>query len=130
MPKKIKTGRPTMMDENTVNKLEQAFLNGATDIQACFCAGISKQTLYNYQKKNPEFVDRKEALKSNLGLIAKTVIANKIKSGDTNDARWYLERKEPEEFSAKQKVEQRYVDKEGNDLHAKDLEILKNMGIV
>jgi hypothetical protein len=94
-------GRPTIMDENTVNKLEDAFSNGATDLQACFYAGISKQTLYNYQDKFPEFVDRKEALKNHLQLVAKNVLAKSIKGGNELDAKWLLERKEKNTYSTK-----------------------------
>ncbi len=101
MPKKKKGGRPTLMTPETVKKLEEAFANGATDVQACFYANISKQTLYNYQEKHPEFVGRKEGLKAQLGLIAKNQVAKAIKSGDVNKAAWYLERKEKDEFSLK-----------------------------
>jgi hypothetical protein len=47
------------MTEATVAKLEQAFAFGCTDLEACLYADISKDCLYNYQKKHPEFVDRK-----------------------------------------------------------------------
>jgi len=99
------------MTPDTVNKLEQAFANGATDIQACFYAGISKQTLYTYQDKHPEFIDRKEALKQNLNLIAKNTIARAIKDGDTQEAKWWLERREKEAFSLRN--ENRQVDENG-----------------
>lgn len=96
---KNKGGRPTVMTPETLKKLEDAFLVGATDIQACLAADISHATLYNYQEKNPEFIDRKEALKSSLALQAKNNMANSIASGDTTDSKWYLERKEKAEFS-------------------------------
>lgn len=89
------------MDKDTLQKLEQAFSIGATDVQACFYAGISKATLYNYQEKHPEFVDRKEALKSNLAYIAKGVLAQSLREGKVDEAKWYLERKEKDEFSTK-----------------------------
>lgn len=98
---KNKGGRPTVMDEDTIQKLEHAFSIGATDVQACFYAGISKATLYNYQEKHPEFVDRKEALKANLAYIAKGVLAQSLQEGKVDDAKWYLERKEKDEFSTK-----------------------------
>ena len=94
-------GRPTLMTPETVNKLEQAFSLGATDLEACFYAGISKQTLYNYQAKYPEFVDRKEALKDKLVLKARQVVASAMESGDKQTAQWYLERKKKDEFSVK-----------------------------
>jgi hypothetical protein len=40
-------GRPTKMTPDTVKKLEEAFLLGCSDIEACLVADISKQTLYN-----------------------------------------------------------------------------------
>lgn len=89
-------GRPTVMTEDIVNKLEECFADGASDVEACFIAGISKQTLYNYQKYHPEFVDRKEGLKSLTTYRAKKVVSQSIASGDKNDAKWHLERKDPE----------------------------------
>jgi hypothetical protein len=104
MPKKKdKGGRPTLMTESTINKLEQAFSNGASDKEACFFAGISHQTLYNYQEKNPEFVERKEGLKDSLKYQAKVNIADRIRSKrllDFNTSTWYLERRD-KDFSLK-----------------------------
>lgn len=94
-------GRPTIMTPDVVNKLEQAFSLGATDLEACFYAGISKQTLYNYQERFPEFVDRKAALKDKLVLKARQVVASAMESGDKQTAQWYLERKKKDEFSVK-----------------------------
>ena len=97
-------GRPTLMTDETLKKLEEAFALGCTDSEACFYADISHQTLYNYQEKHPEFVERKEALKQRPILQARqTVIAN-LKS-DVKNAQWFLERKAKNEFSAKQEVE-------------------------
>lgn len=97
----VGAGRPTIMTPDIVNKLEQAFSMGCSDIEACLYAGISKQTLYNYQAKNPEFVDRKEQLKEKLVLKARTVIVEALNRKDENTAKWYLERKAKNEFSTK-----------------------------
>jgi hypothetical protein len=98
--KKIKepnpVGRPTIMTPDIVNKLEEIFAIGGTDEEACFYADISKQTLYNYQDKNPEFVDRKEALKETPILLARRTIVEALKN--PLDARWYLEKKRKKEF--------------------------------
>lgn len=94
-------GRHSVVTPEILNKLEQAYSNNATDVQACFYAGISKSTLYNYQNEHPEFVERKEALKANLGLIAKNTVGKAIKDGDAKSATWYLERTEKNEFSTK-----------------------------
>ena len=102
MATKDKYGRPTVMTDNVVNKLEQAFAMGCTDVEACLFANISKQTLYNYQALHPEFVDRKEELKESLKLHAKSNLSRSIKiDEDVDNSKWYLERKAKQEFSTK-----------------------------
>jgi len=92
-------GRPTIMTSEVLKKLEDAFLIGCSDVEACFVADISPQTLYNYQKEYPEFVERKEALKSNPVFIArKSVITEMATKGEL--ALKFLERKAKAEFSS------------------------------
>lgn len=95
-------GRPTVLTPEVVQKLEHAFSIGATDIEACFYAGISRGTLYNYQKENPDFLDRKEMLKERQVFKARMVIVQALQDGDKNMAKWYLERKRKEEFATQQ----------------------------
>lgn len=91
------------MTPETINKLEEIFALGGTDQEACFYADISHQTLYNYQEKCPEFVDRKEALKLRPILMARrTVVENITESYD--NAMDYLSRKRKAEFSNRQEV--------------------------
>lgn len=97
-------GRPTKMTPDTVKKLEEAFLMGCSDLEACLFADISKQTLYTYQEKNPEFVDRKQMLKENPVMIARQSVIRDMK-GDGTLALKYLERKKKSEFSVKQELE-------------------------
>ena len=92
------------MTPETVDKLEQAFAIGCTDIEACLFADISKQTLYNYQDKNPEFIDRKQKLKEMPVLQARTTVVEHLQD-DPGSAKWYLERKKKDEFGANQKIE-------------------------
>ena len=95
-------GRPTIMDEITLQKLEGAFANGATDIQACFIANIGTSTLYNYQTEHPEFVERKQALKDMIAYQAKLNIKQSLLADDEKlkieTSKWYLERKNKKEF--------------------------------
>ncbi len=97
-------GRPTKMTKLTVKKLEEAFSLGCSDVEACFYAGISKQTLYSYQEQNPEFIDRKEALKKNPVLLARQSVIKGVEN-DPNLALKYLERKERKEFSLRTETE-------------------------
>jgi len=53
-------GRPPVVDDIALQKLEEAFAMGCTDLEACLYADISSSTLYNYQKAHPDFLERKE----------------------------------------------------------------------
>ena len=89
------------MTEKTIQKLEQAFSYGATDSEACIYAEISRASLYDYQRKNPDFLDKKNAWKEKPVLQARKTIIDALKSGDVKTACWYLERKKKDEFSTK-----------------------------
>lgn len=82
------------MTAETIKKLEDAFLLGCTDLEACFAAGISHETLYAYCRANPEFSDRKEALKQNPVHKARSVILNALDDGDVSTAHKLIDRKE------------------------------------
>lgn len=128
MPKKTQKqpGRPTKMTELTVKKLEEAFSLGSSDEEACFYAGISKQTLYDYQKKVPSFIDRKELLKKRPVLMARRSVVEGLEE-DPYLSLKFLERKRKKEFGLKQEVE--HSGKIDHKISAKDslLEKLKDV---
>lgn len=85
------------MTPETIQKLEEVFALGGTDLEACHYADISKSTLYNYQEENPDFVERKEKLKEMPVLKARKTIVTAL---DTPQyALEYLKRKKKDEFS-------------------------------
>ena len=90
-------GRPTVMTPETIGKLEQAFAYGASDKEACFYAGISRDTYYKHIKKEPELADRFEALRNTPVLKARKTIVDALSS--PKYASWYLERKKKKEFA-------------------------------
>lgn len=100
----VGVGRPTVMTPQVIAKLEEAFLFGATDLQACFLAGISKDAFYDYCKENPSFSDKKEALKDSPKITAKKIIVKSLDAGDEDMAKWYAERKIKDEFSPRTDV--------------------------
>lgn len=104
MNKRNKSGRPTVMTNEVVSKLEYGFLKGMNDGEACYYAGISRQAFYDYCNKYPEFADRKEALKKNTAIQAKLNITEEIENGNVDISKWYLERRNKDEFSTKQEV--------------------------
>lgn len=93
--------RPTKMTQLTVKKLEEAFALGCSDEEACIYADITKQTLYNFQDKNQEFLDRKTLLKNKPILQARKAI---LSSFDKYPglALKFLERRKRDEFDLKQ----------------------------
>ena len=93
------------MTQEMVSKLEYGFLKGLSDAECCLYAGICKQTLYDYCAKHPEFADRKEALKKQPSVKAKLNVTDAIDQGDVDLSKWYLERKNRDEFSLKQTIE-------------------------
>lgn len=108
-----KLWRQSVMTDEILSKLRDAFLNSATDEQACLYAGISEVTLYRYIDKNPEFWKEKERLKKMPEFSAKKVLVNAIHNWDEKTSQWWLERKAKAEFSTKTEVW--LTDKEGND---------------
>lgn len=97
-------GRPTVMTEDVLKKLEFAFLKGMTDEEASLYANITPQTLYNYCNAHPEYFERKELLKKMPKVKAKINIVEGIEAGDPELSKWYLERKAKDEFSTRQDV--------------------------
>lgn len=95
-----KVGRKTIMTENILDKLKQAFAFGATDEEACFFAEISPATLYNYQDKNPKFLEQKNLLKKRPILLARQEVVNGLK-GNPDLALKFLERKAKKEFGTR-----------------------------
>lgn len=105
MAKKNKGGRPTVMTEGVLQKLEYGFMKGLSDSQCCAYADIAPSTLYNYCDSHPEFLERKEQLKNSPSVKAKLNIVEAIEEGDYELSKWWLERKEKQEFSTKQEID-------------------------
>lgn len=98
-------GRPTVMTEEVIQKLEYAFMKGMTDREACIYANIATSTLYNYCNENPSFSERKEELKQHPTAKARLNVVEAIEKGDEDMSKWWLERKAKDEFSTKQTVD-------------------------
>ena len=103
-------GRPTVMTEAVLHKLEEAFSLGCSDKEACVYANIAPSTLYLYQEKNPEFSERKQLLKEKLVLLARQTVAKAIQNGDEKSAQWLLERKKRKEFAVRTQMELKPVE--------------------
>lgn len=97
--------RPKKITKEILRKLEEAFLLGLSDREACLYADLATSTFYDYCKEHKGFSERKELLKDNMKMQSKINIANKINKGDIDLSLWYLERKCKDEFSSKQEIQ-------------------------
>ena len=91
--------RPTKMTPAVIAKLDHAFAMGCSDLEACMYADISQATLYRYQEDNVKFRERKEVLKSNPIMMARSVLIDALRDGDVNTAHKMIDRKEGSKVS-------------------------------
>jgi hypothetical protein len=115
---KNKGGRPPKLTPETVNKLEEAFAIDATVEEACFYAGISRQTYYEWIKDDPKLADRMEAMRNRPVLKARKTVVDALT--DPDHAKWYLERKSKKEFSSRTEL----TGKEGAPIETKDIGVM------
>jgi len=102
---KAERGRPSVMTQDTLTKLQLAFETGASDREACLFAGISPATLYNYQEEHTDYVEQKEAWKEKPIFIARQAVIKQFQNGDGDLVLKYLEHKKKDEFAPKATVD-------------------------
>lgn len=110
------TGRPTVMTEAIVQKLEQALRDGFTVEMACYVSGVSRSTFYSHLTSDEDFSDKMTLAQEWTTQRAKQVVSQAIDAGDVKTAQWWLERKQRQEFSpnqspVKQQGEDDYIDR-------------------
>lgn len=103
--KKSNAGRPKKITKLVLKKLEEAFALGCSDVEACFFADISHQTLYNYQKKNPEFIERKEALKKQPIFKARKGVVDSLGKDPTGKFDLEFLKSTTDDYNPKKKIE-------------------------
>ena len=87
-------GRPTVVTQDVIRKLETAFMVGCTDLEACCAADISSTALYEHCKRFPEFAERKETLKNRPVMKAKMIVDKALDEDDLPTAHKVIDRKE------------------------------------
>lgn len=97
-------GRPSILTPKVVADLVAALQNGLTKKQAFRYAGISKDVYYDAIKRDEEFADKMRAAQEHLNFKSREVIAKAIENGSDLNARWWLERKNKDEFSPRREV--------------------------
>lgn len=95
-------GRPTIITEEVVRKLESILQLGVSDGKACQYAKIGRTAFYARLKEDEKFANRIQSAKDLVSIAAGQVVTNDIiKNKDVATAKWWLERKESDEFGDK-----------------------------
>ena len=124
----VPVGRPSVMTSEVLEKLKYAYMADSTDEEACIYAGISTAVLYKYQKRIPEFKEQKREWKQRPVLAARVKVVNDIPQ-NIETAKWYLERKRKNEFSAKSFVQSEVLTGEMDEnARKRALEVAKELG--
>jgi hypothetical protein len=84
------------LNDDTVNKLKEAFAIGADVSAACFYAEISRQTFYNWCEENTNLKEEFDRLREKPVLKAYQTIAKNLDNVDI--AKWLLEKRRKNEF--------------------------------
>lgn len=103
-PKVGRSGRPSVITQSVVLKLELAFAFDCTVEEACLYAAISRNTFYEFTKRYPDFQDRIAALRNAPILMARMCVLRAAEH-DADLALKYLERKLPMEFSTRAQMQ-------------------------
>ena len=92
MTNKKTIGRPQKVDYQIMGKLEDALQYGATVSEACYYAGISRDTFYRYFRNEEVFAKKMEAARNKLLTTAKANVAQAIMNGDYESSVWLLQK--------------------------------------
>jgi hypothetical protein len=97
----VKITKPVKFTDEVSAKLEHAAAIDADWEDMAFYAEISKSTLYNWLASIDGLKERLDALKNKPILKARKVLVDNLDKGKVETAKWYLERKKKDEFSAR-----------------------------
>ncbi len=111
-------GRTSKLTPEVVTKLEEASAVRSSIKEACFYAGISKQTYFRWMKENPELSDRLEDLRQKPFLHARRTIISRL--DDVNVAFKFLEKEKPDEYGERLNMQHSVEIAQGGALHPED----------
>ena len=93
-------GRPPIVDNKVLQKMQHAFALDCTVEEACIFSGISTKTYYNFVDECPDFLHTVELLRNIPFLLARQTIVDGIMNNYAQ-AMDYMSRKRKMEFSHK-----------------------------
>lgn len=94
-----KRGRPTKFDDQLRRRLIELIELGTPYRHACAACGIAYQSFLSYREKFPDFdLEIEQALARRIERNLR-IIQTAADKGDTNSAKWILERLHPGDFA-------------------------------
>jgi len=102
--KKNVWGRPTKMTEDVVKKLESIFQIDWTVWEACSYVWISRETYYNREAQDKDFLYRMTKAKDYPHILARKTLMKWLQDWDTKAAIEYLKRRD-RRYSDKWEIE-------------------------
>lgn len=109
MPKKSPPIKPKddrfVYTREKVSQILAATQRGLNITEVCHHVGISRDTYYRWLDEHPELPDKIENAKTLMVRKSKELLFNAIQEGDTQTAKWFLERRASDEFATKQRVD-------------------------
>jgi len=96
-------GRPTVMTTDTIAKLIEIFKLDVTIETACAYAKIDKATYFRHYKDDLDFATKIDEARNYARIVAGNLVMDAIiNKKDVASARWFLEKKYPQEFGGQQ----------------------------
>jgi UDP-N-acetylmuramyl tripeptide synthase len=96
---KQKVGRPSVITEDVVQKLEAALACGYSVNVACYYSGVSRSAFYEHKAMDRAFSDKMRLAEELSTHRARQVILQAIDKGDVKAAMYWLNRKARTEFA-------------------------------
>lgn len=91
--------------EKIIRSLKKYFKLGYSRNKACELAGFPTSTLQDWTDEDEALRIKINAWQGEPSVAARTVVVASINDGAKDDSKWWLERKERDEFSPKKTVE-------------------------
>lgn len=97
-------GQPTVVTPEVVSLLVTSFQDGLNVTQACWQANISRDTYYSHYNSDPEFSDKMDRARQFLSMNGRKKVKEAMIKGDMKTIRWFLERRDKDDFSSRTEV--------------------------
>ncbi len=99
------SGRPSKRTPEREAKILQVLEAGNTRRAACQYVGIDENTLSRWVTTFVDFADRVRKAEAAAEVQCLAVIRQGIRNGDTADAKWWLERRRPDDYARRDKID-------------------------